>query len=558
MADQPESKSRQKADAGKRAAAARAEVSDTRPLSVPPPDLTGRVLGDFRVQRRLGSGGMGDVYLAEQVSLKRPVAIKILRPDLAADPTFCKRFEIEATAAAKLAHANIVQIYSIGEHDGLRYMVLEYVPGMNLRDYVTRKGPLGMRFALRVLQQVGAALHRAGELGFIHRDIKPDNILLTRQGEVKVADFGLARSIGEQALNLTRSGVTMGTPLYMSPEQVEGKSLDPRSDLYSLGVTAYYMLAGRPPFRGDTAVAVAMLHLKGEPEPLAKLRPDLPPSLVQIVAKLMAKQPDARYQTGRELLKDVQKLAIEQTATELAPEIAPADFPEGEAAEPSAGRSVPKRRRFVRLRRWIAEHRRTAWLAASMVGALFLGAAAGWWRREPNLYPPPAPSTAQAPAPWEKIENKGTAKAQYDHAQLMQVQAPEAAWLAVVHYYPEGTPWVHRAQLQLGRYYIEKRQLESAAQLFDDMQKSADRYAAAAGRIGHALVLGLQDQAKEAVSLLDEIRQAPEVAGDRQLFDLLLHAYEQCFRHLGIDWPSETQRWAQQEMQKRLQAQPKR
>src|SRR5215207_10138842 len=239
-------------------------------------DLTGRTLGEFQLIRRIGQGAMGQVYLARQISLKRQVAVKILKAELAANETSLRRFQQEAEAVARINHANIVQIYFIGHADGLHYMALEYVEGKNLRDFLSRKGPPDFPVALNIMRQVAMALQRASELGFVHRDIKPENILLTRKGEVKVADFGLSRVLeGERpALHLTQSGVTMGTPLYMSPEQVEGKSVDPRTDIYSFGVTCYHMLAGHPPFRGSTAFEVALAHVQKAPEPLSRVRPD--------------------------------------------------------------------------------------------------------------------------------------------------------------------------------------------------------------------------------------------------------------------------------------------
>src|SRR5438270_4299611 len=198
------------------------------------PDLTGRTLGDFLILRRLGQGGMGQVYLAEQISLKRPVALKILRADLAADAASLERFKAEAEAVARATHANIVQVYAVGEAGGVRYMALEYVEGRNLREYLARKGPPDVPLVLSILRQVAAALQRAGELGIVHRDIKPDNILLTRKGEVKVADFGLSRCFVQEqtAVHLTQPGLTLGTPLYMSPEQIQGLPIDPRTDIY--------------------------------------------------------------------------------------------------------------------------------------------------------------------------------------------------------------------------------------------------------------------------------------------------------------------------------------
>jgi serine/threonine protein kinase len=287
-----------------------ATLSDPVSILAPDKDLTGKSLGDFQVIRRLGEGGMGQVYLAEQTSLKRKVALKIMRAEVALNPTSLQRFKAEAEAVARITHANIVQVYAIDEFQGLHYMALEYVDGHSLREYLAKKGPPELPLALSIMRQVASALTRAGEVGIVHRDIKPDNILLSRRGEVKVADFGLVRSItGDQpAVHLTQSGVTVGTPLYMSPEQVQGKPLDPRSDIYSFGVTCYHMLAGRPPFTGETAFEVALQHVQGDAEPLHEVRPDLPAELCDLVHDMMARNPDDRPQTGRDLLKELTKV----------------------------------------------------------------------------------------------------------------------------------------------------------------------------------------------------------------------------------------------------------
>jgi serine/threonine protein kinase len=275
----------------------------------PPDDLSGRTLGDFELLRRIGVGGMGQVYLARQKSLKRHVAIKILKTDLAKNTSSLRRFQAEAEAVANLSHAHIVQVYAIGEADGLHYMALEYVDGRNLRDYLEKKGLPDLPQAIEIMRQVALALERAGEHGFVHRDIKPENILISRKGEVKIADFGLSRALsGEKALHLTQSGVSMGTPLYMSPEQVRGQAVDPRSDIYSFGVTCYHMLSGEPPFRGQAAFDVALQHVQNEARPLSTLRPDLPSGLVALVHKMMAKRPEERYQSAREVLVDLNRL----------------------------------------------------------------------------------------------------------------------------------------------------------------------------------------------------------------------------------------------------------
>src|SRR5262249_14297563 len=179
---------------------------------------------------------------------------------------------------------------------------------MTRRYYLHRKGPPDAMTALSTMRQLAPALHRASELGIVHRDIKPENILLTRKGEAKVADFGLSRCLTlDQPLDLTQSGTTVGTPRYMSPEQIEGKPLDARSDIYSFGVTCYYMLAGQTPFAGSNACEIALKHGREEPPPLETARPDAPPALCAVVHKMMAKKPDDRYPSARELLRDVSR-----------------------------------------------------------------------------------------------------------------------------------------------------------------------------------------------------------------------------------------------------------
>jgi serine/threonine-protein kinase len=262
-------------------------------------------IGGYRLVRRLGSGGMADVYLAEQVSLGRPVAIKMLRPETLRHPGAVQRFEQEARAAAALVHGNIVQIHEVACIDGIHMLVEEYVAGPSLKTWLLARGPLDAPQTLAVLGQVGSALARAAERGVVHRDIKPENLLVTKAGEVKVADFGLARVVSE-SLELTQSGMTLGTPLYMSPEQGEGKSVDVRSDLYSLGATAYHLLAGRPAFTGPTAMSVVLSHIRDPLPPLDTARPDAPAAVRAIIGKLLEKSPADRYATPQELLRAVE------------------------------------------------------------------------------------------------------------------------------------------------------------------------------------------------------------------------------------------------------------
>lgn len=277
--------------------------------STPRQDLSGRELGDYHLLRRLGSGGMADVYLAEQRSLGRQVALKVLHETLADDASYVERFALEARAAASLVHPNIVQIYEVGQNGGLHFISQEYVAGKNLGQLVERQGALDPGLVLDILRQVVSALCRSHELGIVHRDIKPENIMLSHSGEVKVADFGLARVTNNDTKTLTQVGVTMGTPLYMSPEQIEGRPLDIRSDIYSLGITCYHLLSGQPPHSGDTALAIAMQHLNSAPEPLENIRNGLPSALARLVHQMLAKKAENRPANPGEILVALRTLA---------------------------------------------------------------------------------------------------------------------------------------------------------------------------------------------------------------------------------------------------------
>ena len=260
--------------------------------------------------RLLGSGAMADVYLAEQVSLGRQVALKVLRPETLRHPAAVERFEREARSAAALVHGHIVQIHEVACIDGVHLLAEEYVAGPSLRQWLADRGPLDVRQAVAVLRHVGAALVRAAERGIVHRDIKPDNLLVSPAGDVKVADFGLARSVGED-VSLTQDGMTLGTPLYMSPEQGQGSTVDIRSDLYSLGASIYHLLAGRPPFNAATAIGVVMAHVREPLPPLASLRPDLPAAVCGIVERLLEKRPEDRFATPMDLLAALDGVAAD-------------------------------------------------------------------------------------------------------------------------------------------------------------------------------------------------------------------------------------------------------
>ena len=252
---------------------------------------------------------MGDVYLAEQQSLGRQVAVKVLRGDPSRHPGAVERFSQEARAAAALVHGNIVQIHEVACVDGIHFLAEEYVAGPTLKAWLLARGPLEPLQALSVLAQVGSALVKSAQAGIVHRDIKPENLLVTPAGEVKVADFGLARLL-EDDLELTQQGMALGTPLYMSPEQAAGHAVDVRSDLYSLGATVYHLLAGQPPFTGATTLAVALAHQREQPVPLAAFRPELPAGLGRIVEQLLAKRPEERCESPTELLQAVEAVEM--------------------------------------------------------------------------------------------------------------------------------------------------------------------------------------------------------------------------------------------------------
>jgi eukaryotic-like serine/threonine-protein kinase len=271
-------------------------------------DLTNQIVNGYRVLHRLGAGGMADVYLAFHEQLQRHVALKVMRADLSASKDHIQRFLQEARSAASLIHPNIVQVYDIGTWGKIHYIAQEYIAGNTLRSFIHRRGSLSQPEVLSIMLQIAAALQKASSIGVVHRDIKPDNVLLTPDGEVKVADFGLAR-VRSQTNGLTEIGVALGTPTYMSPEQIQGQSVDARSDLYSLGATAYEMLSGRPPFEGETALALALQHLQNPAPDLKSLRPDVDDELVDIIKRLLSKAADDRFGSAAELTRSIKKMA---------------------------------------------------------------------------------------------------------------------------------------------------------------------------------------------------------------------------------------------------------
>ena len=262
--------------------------------------------GRYRIQRKLGAGGMADVYLAEDQELGRRVAIKILNGRHANDAQFIERFRREAKNAAALNHPNIVSIYDRGEAEDTYYIAMEFLDGRTLKELIVGHGAAPVRVAIEYARQILSALRFAHRHGIVHRDIKPHNVLVDREGRVKVTDFGIARAGTSQ---MTETGSIVGTAQYLSPEQARGGEVDQRSDLYSLGVVLYELLTGKTPFEGDTPVEVAMKHLSNAPKPPSELRKDIPPELDMVVLRALAKDPNDRYQSADEMEGDLDRVA---------------------------------------------------------------------------------------------------------------------------------------------------------------------------------------------------------------------------------------------------------
>ena len=270
--------------------------------------------GRYRILRKLGSGGMANVYLAEDEDLGRRVAIKILSERYANDESFNERFRREAKSAASLSHPNIVSIYDRGEADGIPYIAMEVIEGRSLKELILTRGPLPLATAIDYTHQILDALRFAHRNGIIHRDIKPHNILLGAENRAKVTDFGIARAGASQ---MTEVGSIMGTAHYLSPEQARGAPVTAASDLYSVGVVLYEMLTGQVPFNGDSAIEIAMKHLNETPRPPSSLRPELTPELDQVVLRALAKNPEDRYQASEEFSADLDRV---EAGIPIAPE----------------------------------------------------------------------------------------------------------------------------------------------------------------------------------------------------------------------------------------------
>ena len=275
--------------------------------------MEGQILGNrYKLLERIGGGGMAVVYKAKCLLLNRFVAVKILRSEFTDDEEFVKRFRVEAQAAASLNHPNIVSIYDVGKQDDVQYIVMELIDGITLKEYISQKGALPWKEAIGIAIQICSALDHAHRNFIVHRDIKPHNIMITKDGMAKVTDFGIARAV--TSATITMVGSTIGSVHYFSPEQARGGFIDEKSDIYSLGITIYEMVTGRVPFDGESPVAIALKHIQEKPDKPIDVNPSIPKGVNDLIVKAMKKDQNLRYQTASEMLADLQRVLGEPNA----------------------------------------------------------------------------------------------------------------------------------------------------------------------------------------------------------------------------------------------------
>lgn len=484
-------------------------------------------IGPYTIERKLGSGGMAEVYFAIHGTLRRPAAIKVLKPALASDEVHLQRFLQEARAAASLVHPNIVQVYDVGQDGPIRYIAQEYVPGISLRQYLQEHGRLDVRHALSVLLQVLAALKKSSSSGIVHRDIKPDNMLLTSDGEVKVADFGLARLMLQDDPQLTRAGTTLGTPMYMSPEQLQEGNVDGRSDLYSLGVTLFHVLAGEPPFRGETPLALAMQHVQNAPPQLKSLRQDIPDSLCVIVHKLLSKQPSDRYGNPDDVLQALR----DARNTDLG-----ACWPDQTIAFPGVAiAAVGPSPISLQLQAQIADERKQArrrlriYMGVAGVALLTL-----WGGASLAMYfsVPPLLETDEEFV----VVQQSTVEEQFALALLSPKEHRTEYWQAVPKFFPPNGPkgsninltYAGKALLQLARHYIEGGQENEGLQALQEIL-SNQRFSAHVRAMASVELAAMElerGQEQKSAELIDSARALTLNDRERQILEKQISRYE--------------------------------
>jgi serine/threonine-protein kinase len=317
--------------------------------------MVGEVLADrYEVEELVGAGGMSSVYRAHDTLLDRKVALKVMHLQYGEDPEYVERFRREARSVAALSHPNVVTVIDRGEHEGRQFIVFEYVDGENLKQLIRRRGPAPVASALELTVQVASALSFAHRQGLVHRDVKPQNVLLNGDGTAKVTDFGIARSLDVQH-GVTQTGTVLGTSDYIAPEQAQGLDVDEQTDVYALGVVSYELLTGDVPFPGESFVAVAMRHINDPPPPLRDKRPDVPPRVEAAVQRAMAKDPRDRFPTMAAFADELESCLAELQATQVLP-----------------GRAAPPRPRRAR-------RRTSAWpIVFALLVVLVAGGVAGY------------------------------------------------------------------------------------------------------------------------------------------------------------------------------------
>src|SRR5438067_3072324 len=288
---------------------------------VPMRTMQTEVLGErYKLQDLIGRGGIATIYRGQDLRMDRVVAIKVLREVYSTDPKFVTRFQREARAASALQHPNIVQVFDYGQTDGNYFIVMELVEGTDLRRYLRSRGVLDVDRAIIIAHDVALGLGAAHRRGIVHRDVKPQNVLVGRGGSIKLTDFGIASVYKDvNAERLTTTGMTLGTVQYYAPEQAQGEIVQPAADVYALGIVMYEMLAGRTPFDGDTPVAVAMQHIQDPPTPPSAYNPNIPPALEQIILRCLEKVPEMRFRDGSTLARALEVLGEEEMGENISP-----------------------------------------------------------------------------------------------------------------------------------------------------------------------------------------------------------------------------------------------